>query len=63
MTPGKRNEFSESEFKFMQPKTASFGGAHGMPKTHKSFKDLPAFRPKVHHITMSVNLSPLFEIR
>ena len=31
----------------MRPKTASFGRAHGMPKMHKSFKDLPAFRPIV----------------
>ena len=47
LTLRKRNEISESEYKFMRPKTASFGRAHGMPKMHKSFKDLPAFRPIV----------------
>ena len=47
LTLRKRNEISESEFRFMRPKTASFGRAYGMPKTHKSFKDLPAFRPIV----------------
>ena len=31
----------------MRPKTASFGQAHGMPKTHKAFIDLPAFLPIV----------------
>ena len=47
MTLRKRNEISESEFKFMRPKTASFGRAHGMPKTHEAFIDLQAFRPIV----------------
>ena len=47
LTLRKRNEISESEYKFMRPKTASFGRAHGMPKMHKSFKDLPAFWPIV----------------
>ena len=47
LTLRKRNEISESEYKFIRPKTASFGRAHGMPKIHKSFKDLPAFRPIV----------------
>ena len=51
LTLRKRDEISESEFKFMRSKTASFGRAHGMPKTHKSFKDLPAFRPIIETTT------------
>ena len=43
LTLYKWNEISESEFKFMTPKNASFGRAHGMPETHKSLNDLPAF--------------------
>ena len=56
MTLRKRSEISESEFKFMRPKTASFGRAHGMPKTHKYFKDLPAFRPIVDTTTTHYNV-------
>ena len=47
LTLRKRNGISEADFNFMRPKTANFGRAHGMPKTHKIFTGLPAFRPIV----------------
>ena len=31
----------------MRPKFAQIGRAHGLPKTHKRFEDLPPFRPIV----------------
>ena len=40
----KRNEISESEFNFIRPKASSFGRAHGMPKIHKTYTDIPLFR-------------------
>ena len=47
LTLRKRNEISEEDFNFMRPKTANFGRAQGMPKTHKTFTGLLAFRPIV----------------
>ena len=29
----------------MRPKASSFGRAHGMPKIHKTYTDIPLFRP------------------
>ena len=31
----------------MHPRFAQIGRAHGLPKTHKKFEDLPPFRPIV----------------
>ena len=56
LTLRKRDEIPESEFKFMRPKTVSFGRDHGRPKTHKSFKDLPAFRPIIDTTTTHYNV-------
>ena len=39
------------DFKFMRPQAASFGRAHGAPKTHKDFTDLPTFRSMVDTTT------------
>ncbi len=47
LTLQKRDEISESEFKFMRAKAASFGRVHGMPKTHKTYTGIPPFRPIV----------------
>ena len=32
----------------MRPKFAQIDRAHGLPKTHKKFEDLPPFRPIVN---------------
>ena len=46
-----RGEISDEDFKFMRPRAASFGRAHGAPKTHKDFIDLPTFRPIIDTTT------------
>ena len=46
-----RGEISETEYKFLRPKSASFGRAHGLPKIHKHFDNLPSFRPIVYTTT------------
>ena len=46
-----RGEISETEYKFLRPKSASFGRAHGLPKIHKHFDNLPSFRPIVDTTT------------
>ena len=40
-----RGEINETEMKEMRPKTAQVGRAHGLPKIHKKYTDLPSFRP------------------
>ena len=42
-----RGEISNDEKKSMRPKFAQIGRAHGLPKTHKKFENLPPFRPIV----------------
>ena len=42
-----RPEISNDEKKSIRPKFAQIGRAHGLPKTHKKFEDLPPFRPMV----------------
>ena len=41
----KRNEISEEEKKKLRPMAAQLGRAHGLPKTHKAYANLPSFRP------------------
>ena len=41
----KRNEISEEEKKQLRPMAAQLGRAHGLPKTHKAYANLPSFRP------------------
>ena len=41
-----RGEISQSDF--LRPKAAHFGRAHGLPKVHKHYNDLPPFRPIIH---------------
>ena len=41
----KRNEISEEEKKQLRPIAAQLGRAHGLPKTHKAYANLPSFRP------------------
>ena len=43
----KCNEITESDYDFMRPTAAHFGRAHGLPKTHKNYSNLPTFRPIV----------------
>ena len=50
-TSRNRGEISDQDFKFMRPQAASFGRAHGAPKTHKDFTDLPTFRPIIDTTT------------
>ena len=41
----KRNEISEEEKKQLRPMAVQLGRAHGLPKTHKAYANLPSFRP------------------
>ena len=41
----KRNEFIEAEKKHMRRMLAQLGRAHGLPKIHKLFANIPKFRP------------------
>ena len=40
----KRNKTSEEGKKQMRPMTGELGRAHGLPKTHKAYANLPRFR-------------------
>ena len=40
-----RNEINDSDFKTMRPKNAKPARAHGLPKIHKTYNELPKFRP------------------
>ena len=39
----KRNEISEDRKKHLRPMAAQLGRAHGLPKTHKAYANLPSF--------------------
>ena len=39
----KREEITEEEEKLMRPKFAHIGRAHGLPKTHKTFTNIPPY--------------------
>ena len=41
----KRNEITKAEFDMMRPKNAKPARAHGLPKIHKEFLNIPKFRP------------------
>ena len=41
----KRNEITNAESDMMRPKNAKPGRAHGLPKIHKEFSNIPKFRP------------------
>ena len=41
----KRGEITEEEEKLMRPKFAHISRAHGLPKTHKTFTNVPPFCP------------------
>ena len=43
----KRNEITLEDKNLMQPKFAQIGRAHGLPKIHKDYQDIPSFRPIV----------------
>ena len=43
----KRGEITEDEKKLMRPKFGQIGRAHGLPKIHKQFNNIPSFRPIV----------------
>ena len=40
-----RNEITKAEFDLMRPKNAKPARAHGLPKIHKEFLNIPKFRP------------------
>ena len=40
----KRNEITKAEFDIMRPKNTKPAGAHGLPKIHKEFSNIPKFR-------------------
>ena len=40
----KRNEITLEDKNLMQPKFAQIGRAHGLPKIHKDYQDVPSFR-------------------
>ena len=41
----KRGEINEAEMKEISPKSMQVERAHGLPKIHKKYTDLPSFRP------------------
>ena len=41
----KRGEITQEVFNRIRPKNAKPARAHGLPKTHKEYEDLPPFRP------------------
>ena len=51
LTLRNRNEIAECKFNFMWPKAASLGRTQGLPKTHKQYSDIPAFRPIIDTTT------------
>ena len=46
----KRNEITKAEFDMMGPKSAEPARAHGLPKIHKEFSNIPKFRPIIDTI-------------
>ena len=46
----KRGEITEDVFKGLRPQNAKPARAHGLPKTHKEYTDLPPFRPVIDTI-------------
>ena len=46
----KRGEITEDVFKRLRPQNAKPARAHGLPKTHKEYTDLPPFRPVIDTI-------------
>ena len=40
-----KNEITKTEFDLMRPKNAKPARAHGLPKIHKEFLNIPKFRP------------------
>ena len=40
-----RGEISGDDKKLMRPRSAQIGRAHGLPKIHKEYTNLPPFRP------------------
>ena len=47
----KRNEITLKDKNLMRPKLAIIGRAHGLPKIHKYYQDIPSFRPIVDTIS------------
>ena len=46
----KREEITEEIYKKIRPMNAQPARAHGLPKTHKEYEDLPPFRPVIDTI-------------
>ena len=43
----KRNELTKEEYNTMRPKNGKLARAHGLPKIHKEYNNIPKFRPIV----------------
>ena len=43
-----RGEISEDDKKLVRPRSAQMGRAHGLPKIHKEYTNLPPFRPIIY---------------
>ena len=52
-----RDEISEDDKKSMRPRSAQIGRAHGLPKIHKEYTNLPPFRPII-----DTTNSPYYEV-
>ena len=50
--PCKRNEITEAEKRQMRRTSEQLGRAHGLPKIHKVFTNIPKFRPIVDTTNM-----------
>ena len=46
-TSQKRNKITLEDKNLMRSKFAQIGHAHGLPKIHKDYQDIPPFRPIV----------------
>ena len=53
----KRNEIDDATYNAIRPQSTKPARAHGLPKTHKSFDNLPTFRPIID--TMGTAYKPL----
>ena len=48
----KQNELTKAEYNTMRPKNGKLARAHGLPKIHKEYSNIPKFRPIVDTIGM-----------
>ena len=46
-TSHKQNELTKEKYNTMRPKNGKLARAHGLPKIHKEYSNIPKFRPIV----------------